>query len=41
MPQAMNDAFWRAMVDLTSGSASIDQVLADLDEAQADAYASS
>jgi alpha-glucoside transport system substrate-binding protein len=41
MPQAMNDAFWRGMVALTSGSASLDQVLADLDAAQADAYASS
>jgi alpha-glucoside transport system substrate-binding protein len=41
MPAAMNDAFWRGMVALTSGSASLDQVLSDLDEAQADAYAAS
>jgi ABC-type sugar transport system, periplasmic component len=41
MPQAMNDAFWRGMVALTSGSASLDEVLADLDKAQADAYTSS
>ena len=41
MPQAMNDAFWRGMVALSSGSASIDQVLADLDAAQADAYQTS
>jgi alpha-glucoside transport system substrate-binding protein len=40
MPQAMNDAFWRGMVALSSGTASIDQVLSDLDAAQADAYAS-
>lgn len=40
MPQAMNDAFWRGMVALTSGSASLDEVLADLDKVQADAYAS-
>jgi alpha-glucoside transport system substrate-binding protein len=41
MPQAMNDAFWRGMVALSSGSASLDQVLADLDAAQADAYQTS
>jgi alpha-glucoside transport system substrate-binding protein len=41
MPQAMNDAFWRGMVALSSGSASLDEVLADLDEAQADAYQTS
>ena len=41
MPAAMNDAFWRGMVALSSGSASIDQVLAELDVAQADAYAAS
>jgi alpha-glucoside transport system substrate-binding protein len=40
MPTAMNDAFWRGMVALTSGSATLDQVLSDLDEAQADAYSS-
>jgi alpha-glucoside transport system substrate-binding protein len=40
MPAAMNDAFWRGMVALTSGGASLDQVLADLDAAQTDAYAS-
>lgn len=41
MPTAMNDAFWKAMVALTNGSKSVDQVLADLDTAQKDAYASS
>jgi alpha-glucoside transport system substrate-binding protein len=40
MPTAMNDAFWKAMVALTSGSKSVDQVLSDLDGAQKDAYAS-
>jgi len=40
MPTAMNDAFWKAMVALTNGSKSVDQVLSDLDSAQADAYAS-
>jgi len=40
MPTAMNDAFWKAMVALTNGSKSVDQVLADLDTAQKDAYTS-
>ena len=38
MPTAMNDAFWKAMVALTVGSKSVDQVLADLDKTQVDAY---
>lgn len=38
MPTAMNDAFWRGMVALTNGSKSVDQVLSELDTAQADAY---
>jgi alpha-glucoside transport system substrate-binding protein len=40
MPTAMNDAFWKAMVALTNASKSVDQVLADLDKAQKDAYTS-
>jgi alpha-glucoside transport system substrate-binding protein len=40
MPTAMNDAFWKAMVALTGGGKSVDQVLADLDSAQKDAYTS-
>jgi alpha-glucoside transport system substrate-binding protein len=40
MPTAMNDAFWKAMVALTNASKSVDQVLADLDAAQKDAYSS-
>jgi alpha-glucoside transport system substrate-binding protein len=40
MPTAMNDAFWKAIVSLTSGSKSVDQVLSDLDGVQKDAYAS-
>ncbi len=39
MPSAMNDAFWQAMVALTNGTKSVDQVLSDLDSAQKDAYA--
>jgi alpha-glucoside transport system substrate-binding protein len=38
MPTAMNDAFWKGMVALTSGSRSVDQVLSDLDAVQKDAY---
>jgi alpha-glucoside transport system substrate-binding protein len=38
MPTAMNDGFWKAMVALTNGSKSVDQVLADLDTVQKDAY---
>ncbi|MEV0807242.1 extracellular solute-binding protein [Micromonospora sp. NPDC050200] len=40
MPTAMNDAFWKAMVALTNGSKTVDQVLSDLDNAQKDAYTS-
>jgi alpha-glucoside transport system substrate-binding protein len=40
MPTAMNDAFWKSMVALTNGSKSVDQVVADLDAAQKDAYTS-
>jgi alpha-glucoside transport system substrate-binding protein len=38
MPTAMNNAFWTAMVDLTNGSKTVDQVLSDLDKVQKDAY---
>jgi hypothetical protein len=37
----MNDGFWKGMVALTSGGKSVDQVLADLDAVQKDAYATS
>ena len=40
MPTSMNDAFWKAMVDLTNGSKTVDQVLTSLDSAQKDAYTS-
>jgi len=40
MPTAMNDAFWTAMVDLTNGSKTVDQVLTQLDSVQKDAYSS-
>ena len=38
MPTAMQDAFNTAMVDVTNGSKSVDQVLSDLDAVQKDAY---
>jgi alpha-glucoside transport system substrate-binding protein len=38
MPSAMNAAFWTAMVDVTRGAKSIDQVLSDLDKVQQTAY---
>ncbi len=41
MPTAMNDAFFKAMVALTNGSKSVDQVLSDLDAVQKDAYSAS
>lgn len=41
MPTAMNDAFWKAMVALTNGGKTVDQVLSDLDSAQKDAYSTS
>lgn len=40
MPTAMNDAFWTAMVDLTNGTKTVDQVLTELDSVQKDAYTS-
>jgi alpha-glucoside transport system substrate-binding protein len=38
MPADMNSAFWTAMVDLTRGKKTVDQVLSDLDKVQATAY---
>ncbi len=38
MPQAMNDAFTRAMVSVTNGTKTVDQTLSDLDAVQKDAY---
>jgi alpha-glucoside transport system substrate-binding protein len=38
MPKAMNDAFWKAMLDYTKTPASLDQILAGLDKVQVDAY---
>jgi alpha-glucoside transport system substrate-binding protein len=41
MPADMNAAFWTAMVDLTRGKKTVDQVLTDLDKVQATAYQTS
>jgi alpha-glucoside transport system substrate-binding protein len=39
MPQAMLAAFWTGVLDYTQDQATLDEVLAELDEAQASAYA--
>jgi alpha-glucoside transport system substrate-binding protein len=39
MPSAMNSAFWSGIVDYVQNPDQLDAILADLDKAQADAYA--
>ena len=39
MPEAMNAAFWQAMVDYTQNPGNLDAILQNLDQVQADAYA--
>lgn len=39
MPKAMNDAFWKAMLDFTQDQSKLDAILASLDAVQKDAYA--
>jgi alpha-glucoside transport system substrate-binding protein len=39
MPEAMNSAFWSAMLDFTQDQSRLDSILAGLDEVQATAYA--
>jgi len=39
MPEAMNAAFWSAMLDFTQDQSRLDAILAGLDEVQATAYA--
>jgi alpha-glucoside transport system substrate-binding protein len=39
MPEAMNSAFWTAMLDFTQDQSRLDSILAGLDEVQATAYA--
>lgn len=38
MPEAMNDAFFSAMLDFTQNQGDLDQILSRLDDVQADAY---
>jgi alpha-glucoside transport system substrate-binding protein len=38
MPEAMNAAFWQAMLDFTQNPGNLDQILTRLDEVRADAY---
>ncbi len=38
MPEAMNAAFWQAMLDYTQSPGNLDQILTRLDEVRADAY---
>jgi alpha-glucoside transport system substrate-binding protein len=39
MPTAMNDAFWKGIVDYTQHPDNLDSILQNLDQAQTDAYA--
>ncbi len=38
MPSAMNDAFWKGIVDYVKSPGNLDAILANLDTIQADAY---
>jgi alpha-glucoside transport system substrate-binding protein len=38
MPSAMNNAFWKAILDYTKDPSKLDSILADLDKVQKDAY---
>jgi alpha-glucoside transport system substrate-binding protein len=38
MPSAMNNAFWKAILDFTKDPSKLDSILSDLDKTQADAY---
>ena len=38
MPSAMNDAFWKAIVDYVKDPSKLDSILTNLDTVQADAY---
>jgi alpha-glucoside transport system substrate-binding protein len=41
MPNAMNNAFWKAILDYTKDPSKLDTILGDLDKVQADAYKTS
>jgi alpha-glucoside transport system substrate-binding protein len=38
MPDAMNTAFWKAVLDYVSDPTKLDAILATLDKVQADSY---
>ena len=38
MPSAMNNAFWKAILDYTKDPSKLDSILSDLDKVQADSY---
>ncbi len=38
MPQAMNDAFWKAVLDYTQDATKLDSILSNLDQVQSSAY---
>jgi hypothetical protein len=39
MPEAMNSAFWSAMLEFTQDQSKLDAILANLDSVQETAYA--
>jgi alpha-glucoside transport system substrate-binding protein len=41
MPTAMNNAFWKAILDYTKDPSKLDSILSDLDKVQVDAYKTS
>ena len=38
MPTAMNNAFWKAILDYVKDPSKLDSILSDLDKVQVDAY---
>jgi len=38
MPEAMNNAFWRAVLDYVQNPGNLDAILADLDKVRQDTY---
>jgi alpha-glucoside transport system substrate-binding protein len=38
MPSAMNEAFWKAVLDYVQSPGDLDNILAGLDEVRAEAY---
>jgi hypothetical protein len=38
MPEAMNNAFWKACLDFVNNPTNLDSILANLDKVQTDSY---